>query len=497
MKGKYNSIMQKTKSLGLNAILNSLQSLLNLIFPLITFPYISRTLSVDGVGKYNFANSIVNYFILLAALGISVFAVREGAKLRDNREEFSLFASRIFTINIISTIISYLVLFLVLALSPSLQRYNIAILIFSIQIFFTTLGVDWIYTIFEEYGYITVRNIIFKIISTVLLFIFVRHRDDYLNYIIISVVASTGSYLLNFFHAKKFCDIKLVFNFNWKTYLTPILVIFASTVAIKIYLSSDVTMIGFLKNEYTVGIYSTATKIYSIVGAMLLAITAVTIPRLAMLMGQKRMVEYNKLLQQLINMILVIILPGIMGLFMISKDVILIIAGEKYLRATVALQITCFAMLGSAMSTVFNQCALMPAKREKKTLISSSASALLNIGLNFILIPIFAEKGAAFTTVLAEFTMMTMNFYFSRDITGFVFKNKQTWKNIFSAVIGCVGIVLVCRVSSVLPNMFVRLAVSISCSGVVYAVILLLLRNGIALKMVNQFISKRVRTNWE
>lgn len=93
--------------------------------------------------------------------------------------------------------------------------------------------------------------------------------------------------------------------------------------------------------------------------------------------------------------------------------------------------------------------------------------------------------------------MMTMNFYFSRDITGFVFKNKQTWKNIFSAVIGCVGIVLVCRVSSVLPNMFVRLAVSISCSGVVYAVILLLLRNGIALKMVNQFISKRVRTNWE
>ena len=315
--------------------------------------------------------------------------------------------------------------------------------------------------------------------------------------IIISVVASTGSYLLNFFHAKKFCDIKLVFNFNWKTYLTPILVIFASTVAIKIYLSSDVTMIGFLKNEYTVGIYSTATKIYSIVGAMLLAITAVTIPRLAMLMGQKRMVEYNKLLQQLINMILVIILPGIMGLFMISKDVILIIAGEKYLRATVALQITCFAMLGSAMSTVFNQCALMPAKREKKTLISSSASALLNIGLNFILIPIFSEKGAAFTTVLAEFTMMTMNFYFSRDITGFVFKNKQTWKNIFSAVIGCVGIGLVCRVSSVLPNMFVRLAVSISCSGVVYAVILLLLRNGIALKMVNQFISKRVRTNWE
>lgn len=484
----------KKKSLGINAVLNSLQSLLNLIFPLVTFPYISRTLSVDGVGKYNFANSIVSYFILLAGLGISVFAVREGSKLRDNRKKFSLFASRIFTISIVSTAISYLALFLILILSTSLQKYSIAILIFSIQIFFTTLGVDWIYTIFEEYGYITVRNIIFKIISALLLFIFVRHSGDYLNYIIISVVASTGSYLLNFFHARKFCDIKLVFKFNWKTYLTPILIIFASTVAIKIYLASDVTMIGLLKNEYTVGIYSTATKIYSIVSVMLSAVTAVTIPRLAMLMGQKRMDEYNKLLQQLINMVLVIILPGIIGLFMISTDVILIIAGEKYLRATVALQITCFAMLGSAMSTIFNQCALMPSKREKKTLISSSTSALLNIGLNFILIPIFAERGAAFTTVLAEFTMMTMNFYFSRDITGFVFKDKKTWKNIFSSVIGCIAIVLVCRITSVLPNMFIRLIISISCSGVVYAVVLLVLRNEIALKMLNQIVSKKSKS---
>lgn len=195
---------KQNKSLGLNAALNSLQSLLNLIFPLITFPYISRTLSVDGVGKYNFANSIISYFILLAGLGISVYAVREGAKLRDNREEFSQFASRIFTINIISTIISYIALFLVLILSTSLQKYNIAILIFSIQIFFTTLGVDWIYTIFEEYGYITARNIIFKIISAILLFIFVKHRDDYLNYIVISVIASTGSYLLNFFMLRNF-----------------------------------------------------------------------------------------------------------------------------------------------------------------------------------------------------------------------------------------------------------------------------------------------------
>ena len=157
---------------------------------------------------------------------------------------------------------------------------------------------------------------------------------------------------------------------------------------------------------------------------------------------------------------------------------------------------TCFAMLGSAMSTIFNQCALMPAKREKKTLISSSTSALLNIGLNFILIPIFAEKGAAFTTVLAEFTMMTMNFYFSRDITGFVFKDKQTWKNIISIVVACVGIALICNLSSMtFNNIFVRLTASIVGSAFVYGVILLILRNKIALDAFNKFLVKRVRNH--
>lgn len=483
--------MQKNKSLGLNALLNSLQSLLNLIFPLITFPYVSRTLSVDGVGKYNFANSIISYFILLAGLGISNYAVREGAKLRNDRKAISKFASRVFTINMASTLISYLFLFLVIILTPDLHNYVVAILIFSVQIFFTTLGTDWVYIIFEEYGYITIRNLVFKIISMILLFIFVRHSNDYLNYVVITVIASTGSYILNFLHARKYCDIRLDFHFQLNNYLIPILVIFGSRVAIQIYLSSDITMLGFLQNEYVVGIYSTATKIYGIVGTLLTALTAVTIPRLAMLMGQGRIDEYNQLLKQVINTILFIVLPGIAGLFMVSQDVIIIIAGEKYLRATYALKITCFAMLGSAMSVIFNQCALIPAKREKRTLISSTTSALLNIGLNFILIPIIAEKGAAVTTVLAEFTMMFMNFYFSRDITGFVFKDKETWKNIITILLGCAGIVAVCALSyAFFQQMFIRLVISVISSVIIYVAILLVTKNQVALIFLSKVKQK-------
>lgn len=482
------------KSLGVNAILNSLQSFLNLIFPLITFPYISRVLSVRGVGIYNFANSIVSYFLLLAALGINTFAVREGAKLRDDRKKISYFASKVFTINLASMMFSYILLFIILIFTKSLHRYLIAILIFSVQIFFTTIGTDWIYTIFEEYGYITVRNIIFKFISLILLFIFVRHNNDYLKYIVITVFASSGSYILNFIHAKKFCDIKINFHFNWKSYMVPILTIFASNVAIQIYVSSDTTLLGFLKNDYAVGIYSTSVKIYQIGAQMLTAMLVVTVPRLAMLMGQKRLREYNELLKQLVNTLLLIVLPGIIGIFMLSKNIILFIASDKYVRSILPLRILCFAILGSALSTVFNQCALIPAKRERRTLVSSTTSAVMNIGLNFALIPICAEVGTALTTVLSEFLMMSMNFYFSKDITSFVFKNKEFWHNLMAIIGGCMGIVITCLMCGIfVRQVILNLLISVVLSILVYTVIVLLLRNSAAISMVSGFKERFIK----
>ena len=97
----------KHKSLALNAFLNSLRSILNILFPLITFPYVSRKLTVDGMGIYNFSNSFISYFLLIAALGINTYAIREGAKYRNNKGKIPQFSSEIFTINICSTLIAY------------------------------------------------------------------------------------------------------------------------------------------------------------------------------------------------------------------------------------------------------------------------------------------------------------------------------------------------------------------------------------------------------
>ncbi|MBT9094481.1 oligosaccharide flippase family protein, partial [Lactobacillus delbrueckii subsp. bulgaricus] len=163
----------KKKSLGLNAALNGFRSVLNIIFPIITFPYISRVLTVGEIGKYNWSNSFVSYFLLIAGLGVSTYAIREGAKFRNDRKTLSDFASQVFSINILSTLASYVLLLLCVLIFSKIHAYAICVFIFSIQIIFTTLGTEWIYSIFEEYAYITIRSILFKILSIVLLFIFV------------------------------------------------------------------------------------------------------------------------------------------------------------------------------------------------------------------------------------------------------------------------------------------------------------------------------------
>ena len=133
--------MQKS-SVKKNTIFNTIKTVFGIIFPLITFPYISRVLMAENVGKVNFGNSIVSYFSLIASLGVSTYAIRECSKVRDNQDELNKTASQIFSINIVSTLISYLALAVTLIVARPLDNYRELICIQSATILFTTLGAD-------------------------------------------------------------------------------------------------------------------------------------------------------------------------------------------------------------------------------------------------------------------------------------------------------------------------------------------------------------------
>ena len=225
------------KSIRANFILYSIKEVLTIIVPLLTYPYVSRKLGAESLGIANFASSIVAYFKLFSALGISSYAVREGAKWRENRQEFSDFANEIFFLNLISMMVSVTgcvcAIFLV-------EKIEVGVaLIYSITIPLTTIGVEWIYIIYEDFIYITIRTIVVQVVSVVATFCAINSSDDYFLYAAIAVLSGGGASIFNFVHSKKYVDWNLQ-SVNIKNVfrrLKPVLTIFGMTIAAEIYLN--------------------------------------------------------------------------------------------------------------------------------------------------------------------------------------------------------------------------------------------------------------------
>ncbi|MDU2936933.1 MAG: flippase [Clostridiales bacterium] len=479
----------KNKSLTKNAILNGIRNGLNLLFPLITFPYVSRVLQVEKLGEYNFANSVISYFVLLAGLGISSYAVREGAKLREDKDKFNFFTSSVFTINVLSTVISYICLFGCLWILESLHKYSMLILVFSIQIIFITIGVEWVYSIYEEYLYITLRGILFKILSIIFLFIFVKTEEDVIAYAGITVFASVGSNLLNFINLKKYCKLSLVDLKLCYVHLKPILTLFASSVAVMIYVYSDTTMLGLMKGDYEVGIYSVSTKIYTIMKSMLSSVIIVSIPRVSLYYGTNQTQKFNNTVQKIYDTLMVLVIPIVLGIFILSERIVVFISGKEYLRSISSLRILSIALIFCISGWIFNQCILLPSGKEKIILKATAYSAGLNIGLNFILIPYMSENATAFTTVVSEAVMMIICVHYGSKIS----EVKVLNRNILTSVFACIVMTSVCvilnKFFSEIFNIQVIIVI-VLISAIVYGVLLLLMKNEILWDIVRKIMRR-------
>lgn len=479
---------KKFRSVGANAVLNSLKSGLQIIFPLITYPYAYRILHAEGMGKVNYSASIVSYFSLIATLGITTYAVREGAKIRSDYKKFGEFTNEIFSLNVVTTLIAYLIMGICLIIITPLKEYSWLILLQSLSIAFTTIGVEWINTIYEDFLYITIRSIITQIISLILLFVLVRDANDYYLYAFLTVITNGIICVSNWIYCRRYVHIQLIKNINIKLHLKPILVFFANTVAATIYVNSDITILGLLCGNTTVGIYSLCVKVYSVIKGMLVAIYVVAIPRISFFAGQKDNLSIRDIYTNLIRNIILILLPASVGLIMVSKEIILIIGGSEYINATHTLQILSISLIGAILGGSVTYCLNIPFGNEKINLKATTISAIINISLNFIMIPLFKQNGAAITTVISEFFVFFYCIYNFKDFKSYIDFNSLK-KNAIHAGIGCFFIIIV----SVLINKaelgtIISLISIILISALGYIVELILLRNEAAILLINKIL---------
>lgn len=477
----------KTRSLGKNALLNTLKQCCTVLFPLITFPYVSRVLEVNAYGRFNFANSFVSYIILLAALGINTYSIREASRIRTNRDELQKFANQIFSINVLTTAIAYLIMFILLAFWVKLHDSFMLIVVLGIAPILNTIGQDWVNNVFEDFGYITIRYILFQVISICMMFLFVKNPDDYIKYAAIYVFANSGPCLFNLFYVRKYVHIKFSLNLDLKKHIKPMLLLFCNTLAVTIYVNSDILLLGVIKSEYEVGIYSISVKIYSIVKQLLNAICVVVIPRIGVYLGNNDREKYNDLLNNTLAALIGLLLPVITGLFFLSNDVVYIVAGADYSAGSNSLRILCFSLFFAVMSCFFSNVILIPNKKEKIVLKATIISAFLNLILNLVAIPLWGSNGAALTTVVAETIVMIISMYHSRTL----WLMSVSRKNIMSFMVGCMCISgCLLSINCFIHGSVTRMLISVPLCGLCYFIILMITQNEYIYKVIHT-IKKR------
>ena len=481
----------KEKSLKLNAVLNITKQCMNLLFPLITFPYSSRILNADGIGKVNFALSIVSYFALFAGLGIGKYATREAAKIRDDRLLLSKFTKEIVTINFSTTVISYFLFFIALFAVPRFSEYRALLCICSSTILFSTFGMEWLYNAKEEYVYTTIRGMCFQVFSLVLLFTLVKTKDDYVKYASINVISSVGSNILNFINMRRLVDFRIKVKKEIKKHFRPILILFASSVAVSLYNELDKTMIGFLADDEQVGYYSASTKITKLVIALITAILTVISPRLSNY-AETNKEKFYELLEKTFNIILMLSLPFMFGLIVMSRPLTLLFCGENFEPSVRIMQVMSVIIFMIPLATFCSTQIFIPLRKDKYTFYPVLVGAIVNAIFNVFLIFKFGGLGAGIATIIAESSVTFASFVLVKKSEVSV---KKLFKLFYQYLLaGIIMAVAVFLLGKIMPPNIVFIFVQILCGCVIYFSILIIFRN----TYVNGFfetVQKRFRQN--
>ena len=471
-----------------NTILNMIKTLSTIVFPLITFPYISRVLGVSNVGIYNFSNTFVSYFSLLASLGIYTYAVRECSLVKDNREKLNKIGSQLLSLNIITCVLSYVFLAISLLFIRSLDNYRICIIIISSSLIFNTIGCEWINTAFEDFKYITIRSVIIQLLALILMFVFIRKPEDYLIYAGIATISSCGSNLLNVFYRKKYCSLSFTFNLNLKRNLPPILLLFALSLAQTIFSSSDITIIGFIKGDYYVGLYSTAVKVFNIILQVLASIVWVLLPKLTQAFSKENYEIVNNLLDKALAFLIGLGLPCVAGIALLSEEVLYLIGGDLYLDAKWTLIILMFSCsINLVGSSFLGNLIILPSGKDKVFLLSCVIAAIINIALNLIFIPIYGIEAAATSTLVSYFIIFFILLIFiDKNIKIFAL-----YKKIIKPLIATI-IMLACGffLKKVTDYIYIKLLITIFGCMIIYFIVLYILKYNYLLEYSKKILLK-------
>lgn len=473
------------QSVKVNYILNLINTGTQMLFPLITFPYVCRVIEADGIGQINFFQSIISYISLFTCLGIPMYAIREIARDRNDVVQMNRTAMEILLLHSMLTLVGYAIVAILCLTVPQIQVNIPLFLILSLTIFFTAIGCEWFYQGIEDFKYITIRGLIIKTVSVVLLFIFVKSKTDLFYYGCYTVFGVLGGNIFNFFRLRKYIHREnIIFSeLHVKRHVKPVLKVFSFSVVTSIYLQLNTVLLGFLKNALAVGYFAAATKVMQMLLTMSACLGSVMMPRASHLIAENKEDEFNRLIQKSYDFTLAIALPMTIGLIFCAPSLITALCGVKFEHSILPSQIIAPIILMVAISNVFGIQVLFPKGKINIVTLCCGIGAVADLILNLCLIPIFSYIGTSIAYLGAEVATTVSMYFIGRKYIPIIYFKKSH----LTYALGCIVMAFALYGLSLLQLPTLTILLLQGCCGVLaYFIILCICKD----EMLVQILSK-------
>lgn len=474
-----------SKSITKNYIYNLVYQILIIIMPIITTPYLARTLGAEGTGTYSYTISIVTYFILFGSLGLALYGQREIAYVQEDVKKrskifFELVILRFFTMSI-SMVLFYF----------SLGRngdYAVYYRILLLEMLANSIDISWFFQGIENFKKTATRNIIVKILSVISIFIFIKSENDVAKYLLIYVLTTLLGNVSLWIGIKRYITKINIKELKIFRQLKPTIQLFIPQIAIQVYTVLDKTMIGSITGDMAeVGYYEQTQKIVKILLTIITSLGTVMMPRIAKCFAEGKIEQIKNYMNKSFRFVYMLAFPLVFGIIAVSNNFVPLFFGQGYEKVKILMKIMSFIILFVGLSNIIGSQYLLSTKNQKQYTLSVILGALVNVIFNSILIRFYQSIGAVIATVIAECVVTSVQFFFIRREFN-IWKIIKLSKNyLISALIMFVMTIII---DIIVKSNMLGIILQVVFGGIIYFVILLIEKDNLILELKTKFLSK-------
>lgn len=401
-------------NIKINALTNMLVRILNIVFPIITGPYISRILSKEDYGNFNVANTFLNIFIPFATLGIYNYGIREISKVKDNITKINKTFSELFFVSLFSSVTATIVYYIYIVFFTDLGNLKTIYYILGFQIFSQLFNIEWVNEAFENYKFILYKTLIIRVGMLVSIFAFVKKADDIIPYTIIMTVINFLNFLMSFIWIKRKVSIVRINISNLKPLIGPLFAVLLIANANMLYTYLDQLFLSNFNLVENVTYYILGYNLVTIIARVVSGAVSVSVPRLGYYLGANKYKEYQDLVNTSSKVLFFFLVPMSIGLFVIGKPITLLYAGEKYYLAGICTMLFAIRTVGWALEIIFGTQVILVRGYEQRLTILYFTGGGVNLILNSILYfnGIASPEYYIITTIIAEAVLLTLEYLF-------------------------------------------------------------------------------------